>query len=138
MSSTNIHISGDLISKSLIIKTNNHGPSLVPCGTPKGTGPHSEKQPSANLMRWNLSERKSMIQFTTLRGMSSLHSLSIKILWSIKSNALRKSNNIVLTVAPFPSVPRDYAWSCLSGPWWLMTLGSPRAGFHESRPEQLV
>ena len=89
MSSTNIHISGDLISKSLIIKTNNHRPSLVPCGTPEGTGPQLEKQPLANLMRWNLLEKKSMIQFTTLRGMSSLHSLSIKILWSIKSNALR-------------------------------------------------
>ena len=45
MSSKNIYISGDLISKSLIIKTNNHGPSLVPRGTPEGTGPHSEKQP---------------------------------------------------------------------------------------------
>ena len=82
MSSTNIQKSGYLISKSLIIKTNNHGPSLVPCGTPEGTGPHSEKQPLANLMHWNLSERKSMIQFTTLQGMSSLHSLSIKILLS--------------------------------------------------------
>ena len=89
MSSTNIHISGDLISKSFIIKTNNHRPSLVPCGTPEGTGPHLEKQPSANLMHWNILERKSMIQFTTLRGMSSLRSLSIIILWSIKSNALR-------------------------------------------------
>ena len=82
MSSTNIQVSGDLISKSLINKTNNHRPSLVPCGTPEGTGPHSEKQPLANLMHWNLSERKSMIQFTTLQGMSSLHSLSIKILLS--------------------------------------------------------
>ena len=54
-----------------------------------------------------------MIQFTTLRSMSSLHSLSIKILWSIKSNALQYSNNIVLTVAPFPSIPRNHAWSML-------------------------
>ena len=85
MSSTNIHVSGDLISKSLIIKTTNHRPSLVPCGTPEGTGPHLEKQPSANLMRWNLLVRKSMIQFTTLQGMSNLRSLLIKILWSIEN-----------------------------------------------------
>ena len=82
VSSTNIQKSGDLISKSLIIITNNHGPNLVPCGATEGTGPHSEKQPSANLMRWNLSERKSIIQFTTLQDISNLHSLSIKILWS--------------------------------------------------------
>ena len=29
--------------RSLIIKINSLGPSLVPCETPAGTGPHSEK-----------------------------------------------------------------------------------------------
>ena len=29
--------------RSFIIRINNHGPNLVPCGTPDGTGPHLEK-----------------------------------------------------------------------------------------------
>ena len=37
VSSTNFYEKGDWISKSLIIKTNNHGLNLVPCGTPEGT-----------------------------------------------------------------------------------------------------
>ena len=44
VSSTYFHRSDPGMSRSLIIIANSHGPSLVPCGTPAGTAPHSEKQ----------------------------------------------------------------------------------------------
>ena len=73
VSSTYFQTYGSPISKSLIIIINNQGPSLVPCGTPEGTDPHSEKQPSTNLILWNLSVRTSIIQLMALRGRSNLH-----------------------------------------------------------------
>ena len=51
-----------------MIRTNNHGPILVSCGTPAGTGPHNEKHSDANLIRWDLSDKKSIIQLITLAG----------------------------------------------------------------------
>ena len=48
--------------KSLIIKMNSQGPSLVPCGTPAGTGPHSEKQSADNFTRCCLCVKKSATQ----------------------------------------------------------------------------
>ena len=57
VSSTYFHCCA-FVSRSLIIRTNNHGPSLVPCGTPAGTGPHSEKHSDVNLIRWDLSDKK--------------------------------------------------------------------------------
>ena len=56
VSSTYFHCCA-FVSRSLI-RTNNHGPNLVPCGTPAWTGPHSEKHSDANLIRWNLSDKK--------------------------------------------------------------------------------
>ena len=47
---------------------NNHGPSLVPCGMPVGTGPHSEKHTNANLIHWDLSNKKSIIQLIMVAG----------------------------------------------------------------------
>ena len=44
VSSTYFHRSDPGMSRSLIIIANSHGPSFVPCGTPAGTAPHSEKQ----------------------------------------------------------------------------------------------
>ena len=58
---------------------------MVPYGTPDETGPHSEKQPLANLILCELFDKKSIIQFTMLQGISRLHNLLIKILWSMKS-----------------------------------------------------
>ena len=48
------------------MEVNRHGPSLVPCGTPTGTGPHSEKHSDANLIRWDLSDKESIIQLIML------------------------------------------------------------------------
>ena len=42
MSSTNFHIGESLIFKPLIINKKSQGTNLVPCGTPRGTWPHSE------------------------------------------------------------------------------------------------
>ena len=67
MSSTYFHCCA-FVSRSLIIRTNNHGPSLVPCGTPAGTGPHSGKHSDVNLIRWDLSDKKSIIQLIMLAG----------------------------------------------------------------------
>ena len=47
-------------SRLLIIRRNNHRPSLVACGTLVGTGPHSEKQSDANLIRWDLFNKKNL------------------------------------------------------------------------------
>ena len=54
--------------RSLIIRRNNHGPNFVPCGTPDGTAPHSEKQSLDSLTRCSLFDKKSHTQRTTLRG----------------------------------------------------------------------
>ena len=59
VSSTNVHNNGEWKVRSFIIRINNHGPNLVPCGTPDGTGPHLEKQPAANLIRCERSDRKA-------------------------------------------------------------------------------
>ena len=83
VSSTYFHCCA-LVSRSLIIRRNNHGPSLVPCGTPAGTGTHSEKHSDANLIRWGLSDKKSIIQLIMLAGnLHWLHNFLTSILWSI-------------------------------------------------------
>ena len=50
------------------MEVNRHGPSLVPCGTPTGTGPYSKKHSDANLIRWDLSDKESIIQLIMLAG----------------------------------------------------------------------
>ena len=73
------------VSRSLIIRTNNHGLSLVPGGTPAGTGPHSEKHADANLTRWDLSDKKSVIQLMMLGGnLHWLQKVLTSVPWSIK------------------------------------------------------
>ena len=59
VSSTNVHNNGEWKVRSFIIRINNHGPDLVPCGTPDGTGPHLEKQPPANFIRCERSDKRS-------------------------------------------------------------------------------
>ncbi len=44
---------------------NSHGPNFFPWGTPEGTEPHSEKHPSASLIRCKRSDKKSVIEFIT-------------------------------------------------------------------------
>jgi hypothetical protein len=82
-SSTNLawSICGGL--RPLIIMTNHHGPSLVPCGTPAGTLPHSEKQSFAILTRCFLSLRKSIIQLRVVVGIHRGFSFDTKMVWSI-------------------------------------------------------
>ena len=68
-----------------------------------------------------------------------LRNFLTSILWSIKSNALRQSNNNVLTVAPFPSVRKDQLCSMLisaivveefgMAPYWLSSRMFMTAGF---------
>ena len=53
VSSTYFHCCA-FVLRSLIIRTNSHGPSLVPCGTHAGTGPNLEKHSDANLIRWDM------------------------------------------------------------------------------------
>ena len=57
------------------------GPCLVPCGTPDGTVPHSDTQPSESLILCERADRKSIIQLMTLEAMSSAHNFLTKILW---------------------------------------------------------
>ena len=61
--------------RSFIRMRKSQGPSFVPWGTPEGTVPHSEKHPSANLIRCKRSSKKLIIQLITLTGKSSLLSL---------------------------------------------------------------
>ena len=67
VSSTYFQVSAST-SRSLIINKNNQGPSLVPCGTPAGTRPHSDRKPDDSLTRCFLSHRKSSTQTQTHRG----------------------------------------------------------------------
>ena len=85
VSSTYFQSDALLIARSLIM--NNHGPSLVPWGTPEGTVPHSDTQLSESLILCERPERKSMIQLVTLGGIVSARNFLTKMLWSIKSKA---------------------------------------------------
>ena len=104
VSSTYFHGSDPGMSRSLIIIANSHGPSLVPCGTPAGTAPHSEKQSELSFTLCFRSVRKSVIHDKTASGMSYARNLLTKMRWSMRSKAFLKSKRTVLTVAPFPSV----------------------------------
>ena len=72
VSSTYFQSDALLIARSLIMIKNNHGPSLVPWGTPEGTVPLSDTQLSESLILCERPERKSMIQLVTLGGIFSL------------------------------------------------------------------
>ena len=87
VSSTYIQLSKLGIWRSLSIKIKSHGPSLVPWGTPAGTGAESEKQLFANLTRWNLLFKKSITQFIICGGNRSWQIFLTKRWWSIRSNA---------------------------------------------------
>ena len=104
VSSTYFHRSDPGMSRSLIIIANSHGPSLVPCGTPAGTAPHSEKQSELSFTLCFRSVRKSVIHDKTASGMSYTRNLLTKMRWSMRSKAFLKSKRTALTVAPFPSV----------------------------------
>jgi hypothetical protein len=54
--------------KSFIIIKKSLGPNFIPRGTSKGTYPHSKKQQCTSFTLWNLSHRKSIIQFIMLLG----------------------------------------------------------------------
>ena len=72
VSSTYFQSDALLIARSLIMIKNNHGPSLVPWGTPEGTAPHSDTAVSESLIFCERPERKSMFQLVTLSGIFSL------------------------------------------------------------------
>ena len=80
VSSTYFQVSAST-SRSLIINKNNQGPSLVPCFTPAGTRPHSDRQSDDSLTRCFLSDRKSSTQTRTLRGMSRASIFLANRLW---------------------------------------------------------
>ena len=104
VSSTYFHRSDPGMSRSLIIIASSHGPSLVPCGTPAGTAPHSEKQSELSFTLCFRLVRKSVIHDKTASGMSYTRSLLTKMQWSMRLKAFLKSKRTALTVAPFPSV----------------------------------
>ena len=87
VSSTYFHRSDPVMSRSLIIIANSHGPSLVPCGTPAGTAPHSEKQSELSFTLCFRSVRKSVIHDKTASGMSYTRNLLTKMRWSMRSKA---------------------------------------------------
>ena len=87
VSSTYFQIEALLTVRSFIMIKKSEGPSLVPCGTPEGTVPHSDRQPSESLILCERADRKSIIQLMTPGAMSSAHNFLTKILWSVKSNA---------------------------------------------------
>ena len=60
VSSTNFQRSNLSAFMSSIITRNSHGPSFVPCGTPAGTEPLSEKQSWLSLTRYFWFFRKSL------------------------------------------------------------------------------
>ena len=87
VSSTYFQIEALLTVRSFIMIKKSEGPSLVPCGTPEGTVPHSDRQPSESLILCEGADRKSIIQLMTPGAMSSAHNFLTKILWSVRSNA---------------------------------------------------
>ena len=87
VSSTYFQIKALLTVRSFIMIKKSQGASLVPCGTPGGTVPHSDTQSSESLILCERADRKSIIQLMTLGAMSSAHNFVTKILWSIRSNA---------------------------------------------------
>jgi hypothetical protein len=87
VSSTNFQLLTSWIFRSLIISRNSHGPNLVPCGTPEGTSPHSEKQSCESLTRCLRFVKKSATQRAMLRGIFRLRIFCTRIWWSIRSNA---------------------------------------------------
>ena len=88
VSSTYFHMRASTL-RSLIMSKKSQGPSLVPWGTPAGTGPHSEKQSEDNLMRWCRFVKKSVTQALMLCGISRPLILVTSILWLIRSKALQ-------------------------------------------------
>ena len=60
VSSTYFQIKALLTGRSFIMIKKSQGPSLVPCGTPEGTEPHSDTQPSESLILCEPADRKSM------------------------------------------------------------------------------
>ena len=106
VSSTYFHRSDPGMSRSLIIIANSHGPSLVPCGTPAGTAPHSEKQSELSFTLCFRSVRKSVIHDKNRLGYvdSYTRNLLTKMRWSMRPKAFLKSKRTALTVTPFPSV----------------------------------
>ena len=56
---------------AFLVIRENHGPSLVPCGTTAGTTPHSETRPYESSILLDPSDKKSIIQLIMLTGKSS-------------------------------------------------------------------
>lgn len=85
VSSTYFHNSVSGMSSSSVMTMNNHGPSLVPWGTPSITAPHSEKQSWPSLTDCvNLNVRN--IHAITAMGLSNECNFLIRIWWSMRSN----------------------------------------------------
>ena len=68
VSSTYFHIPKSAlgVTRSLIMSKKSQGSNLVPCGTPAGTAPHSDKQSRLSFTLWDRTVRKSKIQLAIL------------------------------------------------------------------------
>ena len=75
VSSTYFHIlQFPVVDRSSIIITKSQGPSFVPCGTPDGMEPHSEKQSWLSFTLCLLHDKKSVIQVMMELGRLSVAS----------------------------------------------------------------
>ena len=91
--------SGVSDARSLIIRRNRIGPSLVPCGTPAFTGIQGDTM-FLILTAWRWSQRKLQIHRIMKPWTPRWMSLLTKILWSIWSKALLKSRKQALRNIP--------------------------------------
>ena len=95
--------SGVSVARSLIIRRNRIGPSLVPCGTPACTGIQRDTM-FLILTAWRRSQRKLQIHRIMKSRTPRWMSLLTRIVWSIWSKALLKSRKQALRNIPGLSI----------------------------------
>ena len=108
--------SQDSVARSLIMRRNKIGPSLVPCGTPAWTGNQGDVI-FFILTAWRRSVRKLHIHLIMKTRTPSWMSLLTRTLWSMWSKALLKSKKQTLKNLPGSSKVerrRHYCKRCIS------------------------
>ena len=95
--------SGVSVARSLIIRRNRMGPSLVPCGTPACTGIQGDTM-FFILTAWRRSQRKLQIHRIMKPRTPRWMSILTRIVWSIWSKALLKSRKQALRNIPGLSI----------------------------------
>jgi hypothetical protein len=113
VSSTYFHRSFQSARRSFIMIRKRIGPKTVPCGTPPLRICHSDTRWGI-LTRWLRQVRKLLIHFVINDGTPISDNLLRRMLWSIWSKALVKSNKKILTAFFDISVSFNKWWRRLN------------------------